>query len=554
MKPLLGLLLLALDSSGLRKSAPRPPLPSPDGQTVTVTDCSGKSFELPLSGTDEAVRNAIVSSSLALTDTAGLISEILRMTNAKVEQLHNSLARESPSILSSLGLADLNCVKPLAVNTDTISNLTDSPPVPVFGNGYMDDQPLILLSSDEKKEGSSRSQRRFQGPTRRHNKKMVKMFHSDQVDLNVGKILPGKEDSLDLFQGDMIYKKFSTKSDEPSSSSSPTVRWAPWKSWTDAQVNWYVDPASPVDECAVASFRTAASMVEKYTCLRFNEGVAPSLGVSSIKLTSSKNACWAYVGMSPDSQLNLGGPGCQVPGVALHEIGHAIGLIHQQSRTNRDSFVTVDWNNIDSGAVNNFQIIVSGSSYDTVVKNIPYDYSSVMHYAPCEFSTTRFDDPCGRTLDPADESAAPNMGQREYLSQSDIKTINQMYGCTATCGDGIQNQEEEGIDCGGPCRKICSDPSSDGIVVLPEQCLHQTASTMQLIIILGSACVAAILIIGLFIYIYQQWRRARKDAARKALLEKSKMTPAQLKAALRKRALNAGVIIRPSAPPATSQS
>ena len=550
MKPLLGLLLLTINSSGLRKPASRPPLPSADGQTVTVTDCSGKSFELPLSGSDEAVRNAIVSSSLALTDTAGLVSEILMMTNAKVEQLHNSLARESPGILSSLGLGDFNCFKPLAVNTDTIANLTDSPPVPVFGNGYMDDQPLIFST-----EGSSRSQRRFQGPTRRHKKRMVKMFHSDQVDLNVKKILPGKEDSLDLFQGDMIYKKFfSTKSDQYASSSSPTVRWAPWKSWTDAQVNWYVDPASPVDECAVASFRTAASMVEKYTCLRFNEGVAPSLGVSSIKLTSSKNACWAYVGMSPDSQVNLGGPGCQIPGIALHEIGHAIGLIHQQSRANRDSFVTVDWNNIDSGAVNNFQIIVSGSSYDSVVKNIPYDYSSVMHYAPCEFSTSRFDDPCGRTLDPADESAAPNMGQREYLTQSDIKTINQMYDCSATCGDGIQNQEEEGIDCGGPCRKICSDPSSDGIVVLPEQCLHQTGSSMQLIIILGVACVAAILIIGLSFYIYQQWRRARKDAARKALLEKSKMTPAQLKAALRKRALDAGVIIRPSAPPATSQS
>ncbi len=61
-----------------------------------------------------------------------------------------------------------------------------------------------------------------------------------------------------------------------------------------------------------------------------------------------------------------------------HEIGHALGLYHEQSRPDRNNYVTVVTSNIDPTSLFNFNMIDTAliSTY-----NIPYDYGSVMHYS-----------------------------------------------------------------------------------------------------------------------------------------------------------------------------
>ena len=64
--------------------------------------------------------------------------------------------------------------------------------------------------------------------------------------------------------------------------------------------------------------------------------------------------------------------------VAAHEIGHAMGVLHEQSRPDRNDYVTVNFNNIISGTENNFyfydeSIVACGMT--------PYDIGSVMHYS-----------------------------------------------------------------------------------------------------------------------------------------------------------------------------
>jgi Astacin (Peptidase family M12A) len=78
--------------------------------------------------------------------------------------------------------------------------------------------------------------------------------------------------------------------------------------------------------------------------------------------------------------VNLNFPGCGT-GQAIHEIGHALGLFHEQSRTDRGSFVRVNPANIRAGKESNF-----GIDADMGNDVGAYDFASTMHYSCTEFS------------------------------------------------------------------------------------------------------------------------------------------------------------------------
>ncbi|HEY7770378.1 M12 family metallopeptidase [Longimicrobium sp.] len=127
--------------------------------------------------------------------------------------------------------------------------------------------------------------------------------------------------------------------------------------------------------------------------------------------------CYSQVGRIGGRQVISLGPNCPV-GAAIHEIGHAVGLWHEQSREDRGKFVEVLTANIQSNARHNFdQHILDGDDLGQ------YDFGSIMHYPPGAFTING--QPTLRPLVPLPPGVV--MGQRNGLSEGDKAAVQALY-------------------------------------------------------------------------------------------------------------------------------
>nr|QNH72397.1 toxin candidate TRINITY_DN13064_c0_g1_i3 [Ceriantheomorphe brasiliensis] len=129
-----------------------------------------------------------------------------------------------------------------------------------------------------------------------------------------------------------------------------------------------------------------------------------------------KLGCASYVGYRRRRQVIKLSAGCLYHGIVAHEIGHALGFFHEQSRPDRDNYVKIIWKNIARKYRHNFQKYGNINSLGE-----KYDYGSIMHYGKKAFSRNGMD-----TIKTLNGAA---IGQRARLSRGDIKQMNKMYNC-----------------------------------------------------------------------------------------------------------------------------
>lgn len=70
--------------------------------------------------------------------------------------------------------------------------------------------------------------------------------------------------------------------------------------------------------------------------------------------------------------------------IIVHEIGHAIGFYHEQSRNDRDDYINIIWKNVGPGKYSQFDKGLESP------RGVEYDYGSVMHYGAMVCSTVFF--------------------------------------------------------------------------------------------------------------------------------------------------------------------
>lgn len=155
--------------------------------------------------------------------------------------------------------------------------------------------------------------------------------------------------------------------------------------------------------------------------------VLPRSGQSDYVKFQPSNGCNSKIGRSGGEQLiNLDdisdGRGCYYSDI-IHEIFHAAGLWHTHSREDRNNFVNINYNNVINGEAHNFNQHISDG-----IDIGAYDYNSIMHYGPYDFSST------GQPTITR-KNGSTDVGYKSKLTNHDVQLINYIYGTKCNrCG------------------------------------------------------------------------------------------------------------------------
>ena len=134
---------------------------------------------------------------------------------------------------------------------------------------------------------------------------------------------------------------------------------------------------------------------------------------------NTSGVCEANEGYTGKEQV-VGGSGTCTVATILREMGHTVGVWHEQARADRNTYVNVNYGAVIKASRSNFDQLVENDQELTL-----YDYSSVMEYPA--FSFSRNGEPCIESI-PAGIPLSNSAG----YSAGDIDGILRLYGAVPT--------------------------------------------------------------------------------------------------------------------------
>lgn len=230
------------------------------------------------------------------------------------------------------------------------------------------------------------------------------------------------DDSLYLFEGDILADEkglerlsmFSRTPSSPLRSASIITEYPSAYYWPEGRVPYKMNSNLPSGyQQTVTQALNAISSVTPITFVLNNSNTYSDYLV----FTYSSQGNNSYVGRRGGAQtVNIKN---NHKGLIMHEIMHALGFYHEQSRSDRDSYISINWYNIRPSKQHNFAVYASGIDLGE------FDFNSIMLYSSMVTDTTFVLDPSVPVMVKLDGSTFN--GQRIALSSGDIDGVLSIY-------------------------------------------------------------------------------------------------------------------------------
>ncbi|KAG8001033.1 High choriolytic enzyme 1, partial [Nibea albiflora] len=223
-----------------------------------------------------------------------------------------------------------------------------------------------------------------------------------------------------LIEGDIAIDSEAERNADPC-----TSRGCKWGKYTDGKVYIPYYIASHFSSREKSIITRGLESFSSFSCIRFRPSRSSDRDWLSIE---SQNGCYSYVGRRGGKQVvSLARRGCLYHGTVQHELLHALGFNHEQTRSDRDNHIKVLLQNVQSGMEHNFRKIA------TLNQGTPYDYNSVMQYHKYAFSKNN-----QPTMLPIPNSNV-SFGNAKEMSRNDIARLNTLYKCCECLHEHIRN-------------------------------------------------------------------------------------------------------------------
>jgi len=194
-----------------------------------------------------------------------------------------------------------------------------------------------------------------------------------------------------------------------------------------------------------------SDQAHQHTKFAFNRAIRVIQTLSCVKFVRRKyerdyihvitgTGCYSMIGRIGGRQALSLGKGCFRKGVAVHEVLHALGFYHEQSRLDRDNHVIINHYNVLDRAKKQFMKYKFGQGHTL---GEPYDPDSIMHYSNKDFSKN------GRDTITYRNNPHKLLGKKAYLSKTDVVQLNKLYNCAR------QSEDKEGES--KKVTKVCRD-------------------------------------------------------------------------------------------------